>query len=66
MAVASTPFLYCSSSLFGDLMLSERTFFEKHRWCYSWNYLSFFFRGEDKKHFLLSVCGTKKDFWITC
>lgn len=26
----------------------------------------FFFLGENKKCFLLSICGTKKNFWIMC
>lgn len=40
MAVASTPLLYCNSSLLHDLLVTETAFFEKCRCYYFWNNLS--------------------------
>lgn len=62
--MAPTPFLYCNSSLLHDLLLTERAFFLKMQVLLLLEI--FFFLGENKKCFLLSVCGTKKNFWIMC
>lgn len=35
--MASTPLLYCNSSLLHDLLVTETAFFGKYRCYYSWN-----------------------------
>lgn len=56
MAVASTPFLYCNSSLLHDLLLTEGPVFENAGGVIPGT----LFLGENQKCCVFSLCGTKE------